>query len=474
MKSKSEKSKVYEVLDDLKLSRWKNFHEKFQKLDLNMLPQIHQEIDEYYQKSKDRILNSLKNDKDSIKIFPNEGKVDVPSYIFDGKNVGKLQSPFDESFINAICLYADKLVIFDPFYLAIERIKNFGLIPQTYQDLYQSLSTLVSLKALADENLLTLIPYNAFPLELTKSIEEVSKKESQNNDFKKVCLKNMRVSKAEGTVGGKYPYLFLNAEIGKGSPYKILGQWMPTIPPKTLYGIGFTPHGPIMETPTERIPLEMKEILHTDSSKNKHVEDFVLSTIYQLSHQLNTNLYFSEYINSKLVAGLEIDNEILHWKFNQIYSKPPAKSKIIPHLLSLNLPFIDEIDTNEIIKIRNREEGAFLNFRSEFNKICFEIEQMNPDEDIENIAREIVNERIKPQIKLLDDQIKSIDRRSLSYQIITSVVTVSSSIFAGGLSLVPGIAAIIAEGVEWNYKISSLRNNPMYYLWKIKHRSRGY
>lgn len=472
MKSKSEKSKVYEVLDDLKLSKYKNFHENFQKLDLNVLPQIHHEIGEYYQKSKDFILNDLKNDKDSIKIFPNEGKVDIPSYISDGKNFWKLQSPFDESFINAICLYADKLIIFDPFYLAMERIKKFGLIPPTLQDLYQSILTLVSLKPLADEKLLTLIPCNAFPSELNSTIEEVSKKESENDDFRKICLENIKLFKAEGTVAGKYPYLFLNAEIGKGSPSRILAQWMPTIPPKTTYGIGFTPQGPIMKTPTEKIPLKMKEVSHMDLSKNKQVEDFILSTLTQLSHQLNTNLYFSEYINSKFVSGLEIDNELLNWRFNQIYSKTPAKSRIIPYLLSLDLPFIDEIDTNEIIKIRNKEEGAFLNFRSEFNKICFEIEQMNPDEDIKSIAKEIVNERINPQIKLLDDQVKSIERRSLSRQIITSVVTVSSSIFTGGLSLVPGIAAIIAEGVEWNYKISSLRTNPMYYLWRIKQRSR--
>jgi len=138
----------------------------------------------------------------------------------------------------------------------------------------------------------------------------------------------------------------------------------------------------------------------------------------------------------------------------------------------LDLPFIDEIDTNEIIKIRNKEEGAFLNFRSEFNKICFEIEQMNPDEDIESIAKEIVNERINPQIKLLDAQIKSINRRSRSHQIITSIVTVSSSIFTGGLSLVPGIAEIVRKEVDRKYEISSLRNNPMYYLWKIKQRSK--
>jgi len=240
MKSKSEKSKVYEILDDLKLSKYKNFHENFQKLDLSMLPQIHQEIDEYYQKSKDHILNDLKNDKDTIKIFPNEGRVDIPSYIFDGKNFRKLKSPFDESFINAICLYADKLVIFDPFYLEMERIKNFGLIPRTYQDLYRSILTLVSLKALADENLLTLIPYNAFPSDLNSTIKEISKKESENDDFKRICIENMRLFKAEGTVGGKYPYLFLNAEIGKGSPSKILAQWMPTIPPKTMYSIEFT------------------------------------------------------------------------------------------------------------------------------------------------------------------------------------------------------------------------------------------
>ena len=470
MKSKSEKSKVYEILDDLKLSKYKNFHENFQKLDLSMLPQIHQEIDEYYQKSKDHILNDLKNDKDTIKIFPNEGRVDIPSYIFDGKNFRKLKSPFDESFINAICLYADKLVIFDPFYLEMERIKNFGLIPRTYQDLYRSILTLVSLKALADENLLTLIPYNAFPSDLNSTIKEISKKESENDDFKRICIENMRLFKAEGTVGGKYPYLFLNAEIGKGSPSKILAQWMPTITPKT-YSIEFT-QGPIMKTPTEKIPLKMKEISHTDLSKNKQAEDFALSTITHLSCQLNTNLYFSEYINSKFVSGSEIDNEILNWKFNQIYSKTPAKSKIIPYLLSLDLPFIDEIDTNEIIKIRNKEEGAFLNFRSEFNKICFEIEQMNPDEDIESIAKEIVNERINPQIKLLDAQIKSINRRSRSHQIITSIVTVSSSIFTGGLSLVPGIAEIVRKEVDRKYEISSLRNNPMYYLWKIKQRSK--
>jgi len=39
--------------------------------------------------------------------------------------------------------------------------------------------------------------------------------------------------------------------------------------------------------------------------------------------------------------------------------------------------------------------------KSEFNKICFEIEQMNPDENIESIAKEIVNERINPQIRVI-------------------------------------------------------------------------
>ena len=98
---------------------------------------------------------------------------------------------------------------------------------------------------------------------------------------------------------------------------------------------------------------------------------------------------------------------------------------------------------------------------------------------IESVAKEIVKERIIPQIKLLDDQVKSINRRSLSYQLITSGLTISSSIFTGGLSLVPwiaimgaGIGAIVGEGIEWNYKISSQRNNPMYFLWKIKQKTK--
>jgi hypothetical protein len=155
----------------------------------------------------------------------------------------------------------------------------------------------------------------------------------------------------------------------------------------------------------------------------------------------------------------------------EFHNEKELKADVLNAVLTLELPILQKVSLEDLLDIRQKEGEAFLNFRVELEKHLREL-RLITDYDVLRVQTQNVTH------ELSEVQVNEITKK---------IAKVKSGMFADALILVGGLVATIqANGlgmlaliyaIEHGYKtyneyITQVKENPAFFLWKVKEKSK--
>ena len=221
------------------------------------------------------------------------------------------------------------------------------------------------------------------------------------------------------------------------------------MPPESEITVG--PGQPlILQTAKQTIELKPKrvplETIESDAEAKKEVN----KAIYNLTHELNYDLIFSEFINAAYCTNFDVHWQLLIWKLKGIEKRLKSEGivgAVLPSILGMDLKFLDEIPLFKILEIRDKEGEVFEEFRLAIKESCRQIESIPYTEEFENEVRDLREKNIEPGLRKLEREFDRIKEHRLHRGLAGGVVSTGSIIISvfGGVPFSFGAVVGMAE-----------------------------
>lgn len=360
--------------------------------------------------------------------------------------INKHVSVDNTSDLGKMLLYVDKIAIYNQFGFISSGLEpgiNLDFVKKQFVTYH--LPILLSLKPLIENEILYLVKPTAFFNKFGGWIESSSEKDITNEDYKKELISETNV----GT-------LTSNSDALKLSVGKKMALIAPMkIEPGKTATFSFTVGEPTTPKPLSFIDGNLQ-------AKN------MLNQIYgNIAKELNSDLLLSNCLSAHYVTKTALDWRLLHIKLSGIDEK---RLKVVPSIMELDLKFLENLSYAELIKIRRNVGTVFDDFKVSLKQTCENINEIPNTVEFKSKVDKIKSELIDPQLRVLDREIASIQKQRLTRMCTISTASVAATVLSGG-GLIPSVmasAGLIKEYADWNRDANKLKNNPMYFLWKLK------
>jgi hypothetical protein len=169
-------------------------------------------------------------------------------------------------------------------------------------------------------------------------------------------------------------------------------------------------------------------------------------------------------LNSTYLSDNLFTNELLSTNYK---TKESISANTATQVMNMELPFLNNIDTEELMKVRHYEEDIFTNFRLELEKNFRDLKSEKDEKVLKEKIESILHELNEVQGHKIKMKINQVNRR-LRTNTSIGIAGLMGSFQTGGLSLI-ATAIAAGKGIKDYYKdIELLENNPSYFLWKIQ------
>jgi hypothetical protein len=201
-------------------------------------------------------------------------------------------------------------------------------------------------------------------------------------------------------------------------------------------------------------------------------EGWVFQSINQTAEHLYKRIVLENTFAAKFGASYLSNSPFVFRLLEQIV---PIEGNIQTNtanaLMNVELPFLDEVDVETLMKVRQEEGEAFQSFRLELDKQLRDLRLVKDPETLKIKAENVVHELSEVQVHQLDQKLAYLKKRFFAS---ASVATASfmGALQTGGLTLpVALIAAFKGYETQAEYQRQK-RENPAFFLWKVLKGSR--
>ncbi|NTW16532.1 MAG: hypothetical protein HGA41_03615 [Syntrophaceae bacterium] len=199
-------------------------------------------------------------------------------------------------------------------------------------------------------------------------------------------------------------------------------------------------------------------ITQSTNQAAKRLFDMIINEM-ELAHQ-NEAVYLTR---STFIAAL-LEKRL---KFEQNFT-----TEITNLALNLDIPVLNNVPLNTILDIREKEGEAFENFRTDLRKRLRGLRQIADQEKLRIEMENTSHELSEVQIHEIDRKIATIKRRMVPDTFIL-VCGLTAIIQANGLGLA-ALGYAIDKGIRnYNDYITTVKENPAFFLWKLKEKSQS-
>ncbi len=221
----------------------------------------------------------------------------------------------------------------------------------------------------------------------------------------------------------------------------------------------------------KRDPIRLTSLVR----KSLNLEDSWINDILQDIHHAA--------ISQTLRASFLTNREILIETLNRVSADKltSEKNRIVQKYITSIVPFVEGLSTKSLLKIRNRENEAFLIFRKALNSAISEYLK-SKDTITESQAKQIYGDIISPRIALLEKRIKENKRdlfKSVTRKIISTAGAITFGLYSGlapnnfmaiasALGLMKLTKDVLEELMNKSDSGKEIRSDEMYFLWKVK------
>ncbi len=225
------------------------------------------------------------------------------------------------------------------------------------------------------------------------------------------------------------------------------------------------------------------------TSKQRKIESVFLSNLdatkFLLKHSPVLKEEFPNFAKGILTNSLLLFGHGLEYGGNSVRKcstliQNPRGNKlpIIQTLISMNLPFLEKISLEDLIKTRIREMESFISFRKALFDAVQQFKKISPHENPKKTAKRIKEDILLPELIKLNYQFKKI----ITYRAFRMAIFTTTPLI---LNIIPGNIAyeIIAkasysilsktalESIEFWKEIQEIKENKIYFLWKLSRHS---
>jgi hypothetical protein len=199
---------------------------------------------------------------------------------------------------------------------------------------------------------------------------------------------------------------------------------------------------------------------------------WVTQSINSASKNYFDRVFRECYLASSLKATYLTDNRFKSRLVSENFEgKETIQTFTANQVMNVDLPFFDELDTDRLMSIRMDDSKVFETFRLELEKHCRELRSISDpklvEQKMENVFHElndVQGQKIRQKVDALHTQFK------LGAAI--GIGGLAGSFQTGGITLL-ATATAIAKGykdyVDFKEKV---KENPAYFLWKSKRRTK--
>lgn len=203
----------------------------------------------------------------------------------------------------------------------------------------------------------------------------------------------------------------------------------------------------------------------------EYAHDVVSNAVYGLSAStcLNSTYLTENDLHIQFLNNLQPDYDIS--RRNIIAAK---------HLSSM-VPYIEDVDLKDILKLRRREEEAFIQYRQALNKAMDEFIRSKTN-FTEKDAKSLHADVIAPSIAALDIRVSQAKKdliskpyRSLagivgtiSFGLLTGLVNQDVSEIIKTMGLLKFGSDLVKDTMSAGDGENAVKNDPFYFLWKVK------
>lgn len=442
---------LYEILGDYRLTDKHQIGKRVSEFDKKSLGDLYSELQRYYERTLKANISKLQSDEGlNIVQFPN-------------LNFGK--------FSKRLCLYADKIIVNDPIYDLLRSLEVGVTVNHVKTQLKVKLQQFLDSKELVDTGILHYIPFANILTPVNDEISETVKIDCSDENFRKVCLDNMIIGLDEGETEDLI-YSFVYLRLGLQSPSKFSAGLKFRTKRAGSGSVGFVmnPGGTfLLKTNKGEIELKLSKVPKTQISTNALVKTEVDHQISWQAHEIAQSLYLNSLLNAVPIIDFDVMWDLLHLKFGNV----DENLKAVPAMLELDLNFLDRVSIKDIIRIREKEKSTFEDFRLTLKGFCEEISSIQDAKDLRKKTLIIKKEKIDPQLRKLDREFKRIKKYRLLRGSAIGLGTLAGTLFPPTSipALVGGLAALTREYADYSKEREGLKENPLYFIWRVKSHS---
>lgn len=179
-------------------------------------------------------------------------------------------------------------------------------------------------------------------------------------------------------------------------------------------------------------------------------------------------IFKETFISSNLNSTYLCDNSFVGKLITRNFGhKETIQTETANRIINFDLPFLENIDTEKLMNIREHDADVFTNFRLELEKHFRELRTINDPILIEQKMQNTFHELSEVQVHKIKRKIEHI-KKQVFVNSLVALGGLGGSFLSGGYSLL-ATAAALGKGYKdyADYK-ENVKENPSYLLWKVK------
>jgi hypothetical protein len=193
------------------------------------------------------------------------------------------------------------------------------------------------------------------------------------------------------------------------------------------------------------------------------VEQSVNRTAINLLQRLSTELALAVQLGASYVCFSRFRSDLLNRFFPVTVETSQHTANV---MLTLDVPFPNEIDTESLMALRLEDGAAFQTFRRELEKQLWDLRNEQDPERLRSKAQKVMHDLGSVQHGLLSLKLKQFRRNAIIQYATLSATFLASQQYLPGLIAAAGLAFKLKADYD-----AAFRQNPAYFLWKARHSS---
>lgn len=224
------------------------------------------------------------------------------------------------------------------------------------------------------------------------------------------------------------------------------------------------------ETRTAQFRLNTPTSPPSQSNFDKWIEESLVRSASNHFRALINDISLSHRLKSVYACSSSFDSQILRSSMVDIEKGIPENA--IECVLKMNLPYMDKINPQDLMRLRNSDGEAFQNFRADLESRFRELRHEQDPSIIQRKITDIEHEMSEVQLRLIATKLKTIRKAALA-DVGLAFGGLAASVVTSGVSLLGTLSAALHGAktyVEYKNKVSE---NPCYFLFSAKNLKNG-